>query len=236
MRWLASLYKSPRSGALQRRCQTLSTLCPLTNAQDYCASQFFWIYCSSDRRLRLFYGAESLTIEQKWPSTVVLQWTKSRFSNDTNKGAHCSAWIVLWPDCIVAGGKSRWTGKPLADVPVGMGMLFLHSFTPSEKSRVFFGFCCTEKRRNSLFYWVQKKNFGHWVGVLSRHPWCWISKYVLEHPQWHESCDLAPVVRFTNSSPLPRSYPRNRSKRLLLWHLLKPLQHLCQDLAPVGHS
>lgn len=116
-----------------------------------------------------------------------------------------------------------------------------HSLPQRKVESSFVGFCCmtpfaaTEKRSSS-FYWVQK-NFGHWVGVLSRHPWCWITKYVLEHPQWHESCDLASVVRFTNSSP---------SLDLKLETILKGCsydicsshcsRHLCQDLAPAGHS
>ncbi len=43
---------------------------------------------------------------------------------------------------------------------------------------------------------------------------------------WHALSGLWTLV-------LPRSYARNRSEiKLLLWHLLKPLQHLCQDLIP----
>lgn len=43
---------------------------------------------------------------------------------------------------------------------------------------------------------------------------------------WHALSGLWTLV-------LPRSYARNRSEiKLLLQHLLKPLQHLCQDLTP----
>ncbi len=43
---------------------------------------------------------------------------------------------------------------------------------------------------------------------------------------WHALSGLWTLV-------LPRSYARNRSEiKLLLRHLLKPLQHLCQDLIP----
>lgn len=50
-----------------------------------------------------------------------------------------------------------------------------------------------------LFVLLGSKKLGHWVGVLSHHPWCWISKYVLEHPQ---SCDLTRAVRSVNDLTL----------------------------------
>lgn len=116
---------------LQRQCQTLSTLCPLTNAQYYCASRFFWFYCSSDRQLRP--GAEPLINEQKWPSAVVLQRTESRFSTNT-KTTQIEVRIARPRspcDGIRSGSLSGPVNRPV-------GTLSLHSVTPSEKSWVFF--------------------------------------------------------------------------------------------------
>lgn len=62
-------------------------------------------------------------------------------------------------------------------------------------------------REETLCFSEFKSKPGHWVRVLSHHPWCWISKYVLEHPQLHESCDLASVVRLMDSSLPPPPHP-----------------------------
>ncbi len=107
--------------ALQRQCQTLSTLCPLTNAQDYCASRFFWFYCSSDRRL--WPGAESLTNQQKWPSAV-LQLTESRFSTNT-KTTQIEVRIAR-PRSSCDGIRSGSLGGP-ANRPVGTLLALSHS-------------------------------------------------------------------------------------------------------------
>lgn len=192
---------------LQRQCQTLWILCPLTNAQDYCASRFFWFYCSSDRRL--WPGAESLTNEQKWPLAVVLQWTESRFSTNTKKTTQTKVRIAR-PRSTCLGGLRSWrVGDPggASKPPAGV-VLSLHSVTPSEKSWVFFWWSLLHgslpgNGAKKLFVLLGSKKLGHWVGVLSRHPWCWISKCVLEHPR---SYDLARAVRSVNSfsSPISR--------------------------------
>lgn len=186
--------------ALQRQCQTFIIVSP----HDYCASRFFWIFCSSDRRL--WPGAESFSDKQttnklKWPSAVVLRWTESRFSgntntekksNDTSRGAH-----------FARPSQSRRAGS-LGGRPHSYAFLAL-SHSLREKLSLLLVVSAAwlpsrQKGGKKLFVLLGSKKCGHWVGVLSRHPWCWISKYVLEHPQ---SYDLACVVRSVNSSPSP---------------------------------
>ncbi len=186
--------------ALQRQCQTLSTLCPLTNAQDYCASRFFWFYCSSDRWL--WPGAESLTNKQKWPSAVVLQRTESRFSTYT-KTTQIEVRIAR-PRSSCDGIRSGSLGGP-ANRPGRDAFLALKSLPQRKVESSFGGFRCMAPFTamgggKKLFVLLGSKKLGQWVGVLSHHPWCWISKHVLEHPQ---SCDLACAVRSVNSGPSP---------------------------------
>lgn len=66
--------------ALQRQCQTLEALCPITNVQDYCASQIFWFCCSSDCWEMTFFLWSSVTHPP--PNRDGLQ---QLFSNEQNQ-------------------------------------------------------------------------------------------------------------------------------------------------------
>lgn len=217
--------------ALQRQCQTLSTLCPLTNAQDYCASRFFWFYCSSDRWL--WPGAESLTNEQKWPSAVVLQWTESRFSTYT-KMTQIEVRIARPRSSCdgirsgsLGGPANRWRTSPFAR----SGHFPCTQSLPQRKVESSFGgFCCMAPftaivgGKEALRFIGFKKTW-----TLGRSPVSPPMVLNFKIRTWTPS----ELWLDTRCQVRERSYARNRSEiKLLLRHLLKPLQHLCQDLTP----
>lgn len=217
---------------LQRQCQTLSTLCPLTNAQDYCASRFFWFYCSSDCWLWLFMEqSHSLPTEMAFSSCSSMNKIKvfQKNVNDTKKVR------IVQPGLFCEGIPSWWAGgladKQSGDVSlrvVGMGMLFLHSFTPSEKSWVFFGWFMMHDSfhgngEKKLFVLLGSKK----LWTLGRSPVSPPMVLNFKICTWTSSVtwELWLGIRCQGHEllPLPRSYARNCSERLLLWHLLKPL-------------
>ncbi|KAL1252496.1 hypothetical protein QQF64_017189 [Cirrhinus molitorella] len=86
--------------------------------------------------------------------------------------------------------------------------------------------------RSSSFYWVQKNLDIGYESCLATHGAEFQNVYLntlsdMRAATWHACCQVRELFSF------PRSYARNRSGiKLLLRHLLKPLQHLCQDLTP----
>lgn len=72
----------------------------------------------------------------------------------------------------VEAGKSRWISSI-----VRSGRFPCTQSLPQRKVESSFGgFCCmapfTAKGGKKLFVLLGSKKRGHWVGVLSRHPWC----------------------------------------------------------------